>query len=60
MNGLTCYCSLLGKDIDKLHEVREEIEKKARIKITEKHVPPKTAIQWAWKTFLSETYHPFG
>lgn len=56
MNGLYHYCTLLGKDEKKLAALRNDIEYRARQKITADNFAAKEAIQWAWKSFLTESY----
>jgi S1-C subfamily serine protease len=56
MKGIFQYCSLLGKKPQQLEEVRNRIEKQAKEKILSQKSQDKPAIQWAWKTFLSEAY----
>lgn len=54
LNGLTYYCTLLGKDAAMLQVIRSRVEEKAKRKIREEHGSTRDAIQWAWKTFLAE------
>lgn len=56
MKGLFQYCSLLGKDTMHIAKIRNQIEKQATQKILASKSHDKEAIQWAWKTLLSEVY----
>jgi S1-C subfamily serine protease len=56
MKGLFQYCSLLGKNPERIEEMKNRIEKQAREKILAPKAQDKSAIHWAWKTFLTEVY----
>jgi hypothetical protein len=56
MKGLFQYCSLLGKSAERIDEIKSRIEKQATEKIQASKAQDKTAIQWAWKAFLTEVY----
>ncbi len=56
MKGLFQYCSLLGKNTARMTEIRGRVEKQAMEKIRASKHRDKEAIQWAWKTFLTEVY----
>jgi hypothetical protein len=56
MKGLYHYCTLLGKDPDQMEEIRNRVEKQATEKLLAHKTQDRSAIQWAWKTFLTEVY----
>jgi hypothetical protein len=56
MKGLSQYGSFLGKNTARIEELRDTIEKQATEKIKGQKSRDKEAIQWAWKTFLTEVY----
>jgi S1-C subfamily serine protease len=56
LKGLFHYCCLLGKNQNQVEEIRNCVEKQAKKKIEAQNTQDKSAIQWAWKAFLTEVY----
>jgi S1-C subfamily serine protease len=56
LEGLFHYCCLRGKNQNQVEEIRNCVEKQAKEKIEAQKTQDRSAIQWAWKAFLTEVY----